>query len=910
MRRQLDTGLLVAVLLALFAVWPLLTPGMPNTADGPIHFYRAVDMQQAWQDGVLYPRWSANLALGYGTPLFDFAPPLLYLAMMVLNQLGLDLALAMKLVVILFVFIAAIGMYVLGRDTLGREAGWVSAAAYLYAPYRLRELYIQGNYAQFLGLASYPLILWAFFHVIESGRLRWTGVGGISLAVLLLSHNISAMIFAPLLAVYIVFWLILQRGRGLRPLRDAVLTGLLGLGLSAFFWLPAFYESRWIQLSLITKGHFDFRLNFLSLPELFAPYTALDFSAVNVHLPRSLGWAMIALALLGLAAAVWGRGLARHQRWLVVLSVVLLAACTFMMLPASTPLWENVPLLKLAEFPWRILGIAAVPLALAAGAGAKLLGAVLPRRSGYWGAPLALLGILIPSLFYLFPQQPFVDLSGAQVKDITAYELRTKAFGTTSAGEFLPLWTTQHPTDSPMVADYKAGRLPDKIDRTSLPADVQVQETGRGYSWNGFRFQADRPFTARFNTLWFPGWQATLDGQPVDAGPQSPTGLIELDVPAGTHTVRLSFGTTLPRVLADAISAIALLALLGLGVRGVLRRQWAARDAAQEAAPAPVGPSALWPSIGALLVLLVVWQGGVRPLTGWFRVQSLPGQVVGVQHPARVRLADQAVFLGYDLEASDRVTPGQTIVARVYWQATPALGTDYRSFVHLDALPDLKTVAQSDAMHPGGIPMTTWPPSMYAQDEHALTLPADLPPGMYLLRAGLYDPSTGRRLPALDENGHDVGDAVLLQGMRVERASPLRVEDLPRTPAVRFGDAIELVSHAVAAGDGGATVTLYWRARQPLVQEYTVFVHVLDATGQVVAQADGVPCGGRYPTIDWLPGEIVEDVHRVALPAGAAGPFHVAIGLFDPITSVRLEARDEKGSPLAEDRLVVADAVR
>ena len=211
----LDPGLLLVGLLSLFAIWPLLSPGLPNTADGPIHFYRAVDMQQAWRDGVLYPRWTANLALGYGTPLFNFAPPLIYMLMMVLNSFGLDLALAMKAVVILFILVSALGTYLLGRETLGRQAGLVAAAAYLYAPYRLRELYIQGNYAQFLGLAFYPLVLWCFFQVIQTGKVRYIIGGAFACAGLLLSHNISAMIFAPVLAAYAIFWL-LPRKRGSR----------------------------------------------------------------------------------------------------------------------------------------------------------------------------------------------------------------------------------------------------------------------------------------------------------------------------------------------------------------------------------------------------------------------------------------------------------------------------------------------------------------------------------------------------------------------------------------------------------------------------------------------------------------------------------------------------------------------
>ena len=120
-RTKIDPGLVLTVLLALFAAWPLLSPGLPNTADGPIHFYRAVDMQQAWRDGVLYPRWSANLALGYGTPLFNFAPPLISILMMLWNTASLDLALAMKLVVILFIFVSALGAYLLGREYAGNS---------------------------------------------------------------------------------------------------------------------------------------------------------------------------------------------------------------------------------------------------------------------------------------------------------------------------------------------------------------------------------------------------------------------------------------------------------------------------------------------------------------------------------------------------------------------------------------------------------------------------------------------------------------------------------------------------------------------------------------------------------------------------------------------------------------------
>ena len=80
-------------------------------------------------------------------------------------------------------------------------------------------------------------------------------------------------------------------------------------------------------------------------------------------------------------------------------------------------------------------------MALLAGGSVYFLRWMLPRKLVGLVPALGLIVILVPSFFYLFPRQPFVDMSGAVVKDITAYELRTKAFGTTSAGEFLPIWT-------------------------------------------------------------------------------------------------------------------------------------------------------------------------------------------------------------------------------------------------------------------------------------------------------------------------------------------------------------------------------------------------------------------------------------------------------------------------------------
>jgi len=147
----------------------------------------------------------------------------------------------------------------------------------------------------------------------------------------------------------------------------------------------------------------------------------------------------------------------------------------------------------------------------------------------------------------------------------------------------------------------------------------------------------------------------------------------------------------------------------------------------------------------------------VDPHTTWFRRRSPVGQVVGVQHPARINLEDKVLFLGYDLVSGDTVRQGDDLSVRLYWLAlqpfdtlrTQPLNVNYSSFLHLDAPPDDATWATSDNMHPGDpqaqidIPTSGWWTSLYVRDEHRLEVPPDIPPVQYLLRVGLYDQSTG-----------------------------------------------------------------------------------------------------------------------------------------------------------------------
>ena len=93
------------------------------------------------------------------------------------------------------------------------------------------------------------------------------------------------------------------------------------------------------------------------------------------------------------------------------------------------------------------------------------------------------------------------------------------------------------------------------------------------------------------------------------------------------------------------------------------------------------------------------------------------------------------------------------------------------------------------------------------------------------------------------------------------------------------------------APEATCSLPLVWRADGEASVGYHAFVHLVDETGNILAQSDAVPAGWTRPTTGWLPGEYVVDVHTLNLPnALPDGPLTLRVGLYDPVTGERLSA--------------------
>jgi hypothetical protein len=149
----------------------------------------------------------------------------------------------------------------------------------------------------------------------------------------------------------------------------------------------------------------------------------------------------------------------------------------------------------------------------------------------------------------------------------------------------------------------------------------------------------------------------------------------------------------------------------------------------------------------------------------------------------------------------------------------------------------------------------------------------------------------------------------------IYRAYPHDARDLAiKYPLdVGIGDQIamlgyELSNDELQSGDP-LSVTLFWQSDGRIVPDYHVFVHLLDESGLLAAQRDGVPVAATRPTWTWRDGEVLEDLYTLDTAGLAAGPYSLQVGMYDFGTGDRLPASGSDGADAPSDAVKLRDVV-
>jgi len=272
-------------------------------------------------------------------------------------------------------------------------------------------------------------------------------------------------------------------------------------------------------------------------------------------------------------------------------------------LPVSAPIWRLITPLALVQFPWRMLGPAALCAAVLIGLSTAQVAAWLKARGAApWlgAAPLvAVVGVIyFGNLGWWYPRF-CASAPTANVADLVQFEIDSHTVGTTAKGEYIPLTAPGVPDNLSLADALRQGQEPSRL---SLPAGATVTTASVADPLNArYELTTSQPVTATYRQFYYPGWQVRLDGQALPAAPDASTGLIVFPVPSGAHQVQVSFGSTPLRTAAGLVSLMAVLGVAAWALAGYGGRR-------QKAAPA--SPEVLPDQANA---------GSPRPLSRWDR---------------------------------------------------------------------------------------------------------------------------------------------------------------------------------------------------------------------------------------------------------------------------------------------------
>ena len=257
--------------------------------------------------------------------------------------------------------------------------------------------------------------------------------------------------------------------------------------------------------------------------------------------------------------------------------------------------------------------------------------------------------------------------------------------------------------------------------------------------------------------------------------------------------------------------------------------------------------------------------------------------------PVDLRFGQLARLLAYNVSPL-RVNPGGETTVTLCWEALDSTSQNYSEFVHLLGPADAVVGQRNTYPGLGAYATSLWSPGVAFCDN--VIVPVDgKAPGekVYGVEVGLFDEQTMARLPATEAAGQAVAQVILA---RVKVLGPSEaVPGTATTLKANFAGQVSLLGYQVGQPTPGQNlpVTLYWQAQGVIPVDYTVFMHMLDSSGQIVAQADAPPKAGWLPTTWWDPGKTVADEHTLILPAALpAGDYHLQVGLYVPETGERL----------------------
>lgn len=516
--------LLLLIALGLFAMKTFFGPHYFDGHDAQAHYVRLYQFDKALHDGQIPPRWAGDLLAGRGYPVFIFAYPSPYFIAETFHLLGFSLAVAIKLTFISAYLFSLVGMYFFALTYWqSATAAFLAALLWSWAPPIFEKIFIAGALGEIVAFAFIPFTFLALYKLINQPNVKRVIYLALLLTAWTLSHLLNPIIFSPLLVIFFFFQLSQVKNKIL-SLKFLLLSGLITLGLTAWFIVPAAVEIKFTHFNDFVKN--NYANDFVSFTRLLYSKWGTDAPGWgNNPVSQQVGiaqWLAVGLALV----------FSQRQTWPFLASFVI---SIFLMLSISLPVWDLPTPLQNVSTPWRFLSLAVFSAAMAAGS-------VVERIGRNKLLQFAVYGLLITLALY-------GNRNHLRINEIRVYDqqfLDTYTGVATGWNEHLPIWVKD------MSHEFPTAKL------EVLEGDCQIGQGISKSNFQEFSVNCQQESLLQLNTAYYPGWQVTVDGKnilsEIKANLDNSNGMMQFNLASGQHQLTARFDDTPLRTVSKIIS--------------------------------------------------------------------------------------------------------------------------------------------------------------------------------------------------------------------------------------------------------------------------------------------------------------------------------------------------------------------
>ncbi len=558
--------LIVILVLSFWALKPLFNPGF-----FPIHddeqVGRLYDMHIDVRSGHLPPRLSQNLGFGYDYPLFNFYPSFIYYVAEIYHLIGFSYIVSIKLMIASGFILAAFAMYALSKEYFGKLAGIVSSLAYTYASYHSIDVYVRGALPEFWSFVFLPAIFWSFTKLAKKPGGFFTLLSGIFLAFFVLTHNLIAMMSAPFILSFLIYLYFVTKDKN-KFVLTTTFSGIIGVCLSAYFWLPAILEKKFTMVSVLTTELASYAIHFV-FPSQFW-YSPWGYGGSTAGTGDGLSFQIGKIYLLCLVTVfAYSLLLLKKQRKTAMLLFLLLGLfilSLFMQTAHSKFIWDGLQSsMAYIQFPWRFLVFSFFLASFALGA---LFTTPFPlyknKNFNYLQYVLAAMIVFVIIYKAVAIFNPLTYLVNAKDQDYVSQDvMRWKT--SNMAFEYVPKGiATKKSARGNTIVDIKQSQIA-KRPLSVISGNMQIDVTKDIPQKKSATVTVKKGGILQINVYAFPGWQVLVDNEEVTYSANNSLRLLRIPLNEGKHVIVAKFNDTSVRILGNLLSAITALGILFFG---------------------------------------------------------------------------------------------------------------------------------------------------------------------------------------------------------------------------------------------------------------------------------------------------------------------------------------------------------